>query len=276
MIVSRVKAAAWRDRMTLLRAENVRKIYRGGESGTIAVDGVSLEVQEGEFVMLTGKSGCGKTTLLNLLGGMEAATSGSLFFEETDLFRMNPSRLAAFRNRNMGFVFQAYYLIDGIRVIDNVELPLGYAGVKKGERRRRAGEALRRVALEDRMRYYPSQLSGGQQQRTAIARAIVNQPRILLADEPTGALDSKASDRLLQIFEEVNEDGQTILMVTHSIQAASRAGRVMFIKDGCVFNQIYRGSLSDDEMYRRISDTLTVLHTEKKDEDRYFGGKEEI
>lgn len=218
--------------MTLLRAENVRKIYRGGESGTVAVDGVSLEVQEGEFVMLTGKSGCGKTTLLNLLGGMEAATSGSCFFEETDLFRMNPGRLAAFRNRNMGFVFQAYYLIDGIRVIDNVELPLGYAGVKKGERRRRAQEALKRVGLEDRMRYYPSQLSGGQQQRTAIARAIVNQPGILLADEPTGNLDQENRQEIMKLLSELHRSGMTIVMVTHDLDLLNYATRVYRMADG--------------------------------------------
>lgn len=168
--------------------KNIQKIYQSGKVQTAALKDISLEVREKEFLMLTGKSGCGKTTLLNILGGMEQASSGEYIFEGTEVSGMNPARLAAFRNKSIGFVFQAYHLIDGLRAADNVELPLGYGGMKRSERKRKSVEALNKVDLADRVRHYPSQLSGGQQQRVAIARAIVNNPRILLADEPTGGI----------------------------------------------------------------------------------------
>ncbi len=191
-----------------------------------------MEVNKGEFVMLTGKSGCGKTTLLSILGGMEQATAGEYFFEGVEVSGMKPDQLAVFRNKSIGFIFQAYHLIDGLRAIDNVELPLGYAGVKRSERKERAIEALRRVNLEERSRHYPSQLSGGQQQRVAIARAIVNRPKVLLADEPTGNLDEENRLAIMRLLEKLHEEGMTIFMVTHDQDLLAYATRVYRMSDG--------------------------------------------
>lgn len=212
--------------------KDIRKIYQSGKVETEALKGISLNVEEGEFVMLTGKSGCGKTTLLSILGGMEQASSGEYCFEGTEVSGMKADRMAAFRNKSLGFVFQAYHLIDSLRTIDNVELPLGYAGVKKSERKKRALEALRRVGLEERVRHYPSQLSGGQQQRVAIARAIVNHPRVLLADEPTGNLDAGNRQEIMKLLSELHESGMTIIMVTHDQDLLSYATKVCRMSDG--------------------------------------------
>lgn len=212
--------------------KDIRKIYQSGKVETEALKGISLNVEEGEFVMLTGKSGCGKTTLLSILGGMEQASYGEYRFEGTEVSGMKADRMAAFRNKSLGFVFQAYHLIDGLRTLDNVELPLGYAGVKKSERKKRALEALRRVGLEERVKHYPSQLSGGQQQRVAIARAIVNQPRVLLADEPTGNLDAGNRQEIMNFLSELHESGMTIIMVTHDQDLLSYATRVYRMADG--------------------------------------------
>lgn len=212
--------------------KDIRKIYQSGKVETEALKGISLNVEEGEFLMLTGKSGCGKTTLLSILGGMEQASSGEYRFEGTEVSGMKADRMAAFRNKSLGFVFQAYHLIDGLRALDNVELPLGYAGVKKPERKKRALEALRRVGLEERVRHYPSQLSGGQQQRVAIARAIVNQPRVLLADEPTGNLDAGNRQEIMNLLSELHGSGMTIIMVTHDRDLLSYATRVYRMADG--------------------------------------------
>lgn len=216
----------------MIKMKNIRKIYRSGKIETAAVQEVSLEVNKGEFVMLTGKSGCGKTTLLSILGGMEQATAGEYFFEGVEVSGMKPDQLAVFRNKSIGFIFQAYHLIDGLRAIDNVELPLGYAGVKRSERKERAIEALRRVNLEERSRHYPSQLSGGQQQRVAIARAIVNRPKVLLADEPTGNLDEENRLAIMRLLEKLHEEGMTIFMVTHDQDLLAYATRVYRMSDG--------------------------------------------
>lgn len=216
----------------MIKMKNIRKIYRSGKIETAAVREVSLEVNKGEFVMLTGKSGCGKTTLLSILGGMEQATAGEYFFEGVEVSGMKPDQLAVFRNKSIGFIFQAYHLIDGLRAIDNVELPLGYAGVKRSERKERAIEALRRVNLEERSRHYPSQLSGGQQQRVAIARAIVNRPKVLLADEPTGNLDEENRLAIMRLLEKLHEEGMTIFMVTHDQDLLAYATRVYRMSDG--------------------------------------------
>lgn len=212
--------------------KNIQKIYQSGKVQTAALKDISLEVREKEFLMLTGKSGCGKTTLLNILGGMEHATSGEYIFEGTEVSGMNPARLAAFRNKSIGFVFQAYHLIDGLRAADNVELPLGYGGMKRSERKRKSVEALNKVDLADRVRHYPSQLSGGQQQRVAIARAIVNNPRILLADEPTGNLDEENRMEIMNLLAELNRNGMTIIMVTHDRDLLQYATRVCKMSDG--------------------------------------------
>lgn len=212
--------------------KNIQKIYQSGKVQTAALKDISLEVREKEFLMLTGKSGCGKTTLLNILGGMEHATSGEYIFEGTEVSGMNSSQLAAFRNKSIGFVFQAYHLIDGLRAADNVELPLGYGGMKRSERKRKSVEALNKVDLADRVRHYPSQLSGGQQQRVAIARAIVNNPRILLADEPTGNLDEENRMEIMKLLAELNRNGMTIIMVTHDMDLLQYATRVCKMSDG--------------------------------------------
>lgn len=212
--------------------KNIQKIYQSGKIQTAALKDISLEVREKEFLMLTGKSGCGKTTLLNILGGMEHATSGEYIFEGTEVSGMNSSQLAAFRNKSIGFVFQAYHLINGLRAADNVELPLGYGGMKRSERKRKSMEALNKVDLADRVRHYPSQLSGGQQQRVAIARAIVNNPRILLADEPTGNLDEENCMEIMKLLAELNRNGMTIIMVTHDMDLLQYATRVCKMSDG--------------------------------------------
>lgn len=216
----------------MISMNNIHKIYRSGKIDTAALRGVSLEISAGEFLMLTGKSGCGKTTLLSIMGGMEQVTSGEYRFEGVEVSGMKAGQLAAFRNKSIGFVFQAYHLIEGLRAVDNVELPLGYAGVKGAERKRRAIEVLQRVGLEDRIRHYPSQLSGGQQQRVAIARAIVNHPRILLADEPTGNLDEENCREIMKLLVELHNSGMTIVMVTHDQDLLSYATKVYRMSDG--------------------------------------------
>lgn len=216
----------------MILLNNIRKTYRSGRIETDAVRGISLEVKQGEFLMLTGKSGCGKTTLLSILGGMEQATSGEYFFEGKAVSGMNGKQLAEFRNKSVGFVFQAYHLMDGLCALDNTELPLGYAGVRGKERRHRAAESLERVGLGGRGHYLPTQLSGGQQQRVAIARAIVNRPQVLLADEPTGNLDAENRLEIMKLLSELNRAGMTIIMVTHDLDLLPYATRVCRMEDG--------------------------------------------
>ena len=245
----------------MIKLTGINKIYRTNEIETVALENVNLEVNKGEFLSIMGPSGCGKSTLLNIMGLLDAPTSGTIEIAGTKVDGMKDKELAAFRNRKLGFVFQSFHLINSLNVLDNVELPLLYRKVSAKERRHLAEEVLKKVGLSHRMRHMPTQLSGGQCQRVAIARAMVNNPKILLADEPTGALDSKSTDEMLGIFSRINQKGQTIVMVTHSVKAASRAGRVLFIKDGEVFHQVYRGELSDEQFYQKISATLTMLAT---------------
>ena len=238
--------------MALLEVKNVRKIYttRLGGNKVQALDNVNFSVEQGEYVAIMGESGSGKTTLLNIMASLDKPTKGAVILAGKNMAEIRQKELCAFRRDNLGFVFQDFK-------------PLVLAGCEYGKMEGRLRPLAKKLGITELLEKYPYEVSGGQKQRTAVARALITQPQIVLADEPTGALDSKASDKLLRIFAEVNEDGQTIVMVTHSILAASRAGRVLFIKDGCVFNQIYRGNLQDEEMYRKISDTLTVLQTEK-------------
>lgn len=252
--------------MALLEVKNLKKVYttRLGGNKVQALSDVNFFVEQGEYVAIMGESGSGKTTLLNIMASLDKPTGGQVILAGKNMADIRPRELCAFRRDNLGFVFQDFNLLDSLSLKDNIFLPLVLAGCEVKLMEERLAPLAGKLGISDLLEKYPYEVSGGQKQRTAVARALITKPQILLADEPTGALDSKASDRLLRIFAEVNEDGQTILMVTHSIQAASRAGRVMFIKDGCVFHQIYRGGLSDDELYRRISDTLTVLQTEKK------------
>lgn len=256
--------------MALLEVKNLKKVYttRLGGNKVQALEDVNFTVEQGEYVAIMGESGSGKTTLLNIMASLDKPTGGQVILAGKNMADIKQKELCAFRRDNLGFVFQDFNLLDSLSLKDNIFLPLVLAGCRVGEMEKRLEALAGKLGIRDILGKYPYEVSGGQQQRAAVARALITSPQILLADEPTGALDSKASDRLLRIFAEVNDGGQTILMVTHSIQAASRAGRVMFIKDGCVFNQIYRGSLSDDEMYRKISDTLTILQTEKSGE--YF------
>ena len=251
--------------MTLLEVKNLKKIYttRLGGNKVQALDDVSFTVEQGEYVAIMGESGSGKTTLLNILASLDRPTGGQITLAGNDLAKIRQKELCAFRRDNLGFVFQDFNLLDSFSLRDNILLPLVLAGHGYRDMEKRLAPLAERLGLTELLEKYPYEVSGGQKQRAAVARALITGPQIVLADEPTGALDSKASDRLLHIFAEVNRDGQTILMVTHSIQAASRAGRVLFIKDGCVFNQIYKGELTDEEMYRKISATLTVLQTER-------------
>ena len=251
--------------MSLLEVKNLKKVYttRLGGNKLQALDNVNFTVEQGEYVAIMGESGSGKTTLLNIMASLDKPTSGQVILAGKNLADIRQKELCAFRRDNLGFVFQDFNLLDTLSLKDNIFLPLVLAGCECHTMEERLAPLAEKLGIADLLEKYPYEVSGGQKQRTAVARALITSPQIVLADEPTGALDSKASDRLLGIFAQVNTDGQTILMVTHSIQAASRAGRVLFIKDGCVFNQIYRGRLSDEEMYRKISDTLTILQTSK-------------
>ena len=213
--------------MSMIELKNVKKVYSTKEVETVALQNISVMINEGEFVMLLGRSGCGKTTLLNILGGIDTMSEGSYLFEGTEMSRMKGKQLAEFRNTKIGYVFQAYYLIDELDALHNVEVPLGYAGIRKSKRRERARKALAKVGLEDRLKHYPSQLSGGQRQRVAIARAIVNNPRVLLADEPTGNLDEVNCHSIMQLLEELHKQGTTIIMVTHDVSLTKYATRVI-------------------------------------------------
>lgn len=244
----------------LIEIKNIYKIYNEGkESEVRALDGVTLSIDRGEFVAIIGASGSGKSTLMNILGCLDVPTYGDYILNGTDVTDRTDRQLAHIRNKEIGFIFQGYNLIPALTAYENVELPLIYQGISVFQRKERVMAALERVGMADRFGHRPSEMSGGQQQRVAIARAIATHPPIIMADEPTGALDSRASDHLLDLFEQVNAAGQTILMVTHSVKAASHAGRVLFLRDGEVYHQLYRGSESRESQFRRISDTLTVL-----------------
>jgi putative ABC transport system ATP-binding protein len=216
----------------MIRLTQVSKTYRTDKVETLALKDIDLTVERGEFVALMGPSGCGKSTLLNLIGLLDRPSQGAIEVDGIPIKRYADRQLARLRNRTFGFVFQSFHLIPDLRVIDNVELPLLYRSVSGGERRRLAREALARVGLSARMDHYPNQLSGGQQQRVAIARAIVGQPHVLLADEPTGNLDSKMGAEIMDILLKLNAEGTTIVMVTHDEREASQVGRIVRVFDG--------------------------------------------
>ena len=249
--------------MALLEVKNVKKIYttRFGGSQVEALRNVSFSVEPGEYVAIMGESGSGKTTLLNILAGLDRPTAGRVYLKGNDLARVKEKEMAAFRRQNLGFVFQDFNLLDTFSLRDNIFLPLVLSGKKYPEMERRLEPIAAKLGIAGILGKYPYEVSGGQKQRAAVARAVITRPQLILADEPTGALDSRASDELLRMFAQLNRDGQTILMVTHSVKAASTAGRVLFIKDGEVFHQLYRGSLANEQLYQKISDTLTVLAT---------------
>lgn len=247
--------------MALLEVKNVKKIYttRFGGNQVEALRNVNFSVEPREYVAIMGESGSGKTTLLNILAALDKPTGGKVYLKGRDLSAVKEKEIAAFRRQNLGFVFQDFNLLDTFSLRDNIFLPLVLSGRKHEEMESRLAPIAQRLGIADLLNKYPYEVSGGQKQRTAVARALITRPQLILADEPTGALDSKAADGLLNLFNAINQDGQTILMVTHSVKAASTAKRVLFIKDGEVFHQLYRGNLTNEQMYQKISDTLTVL-----------------
>ena len=249
--------------MSILNVSGVQKIYtpRFGGNKVEALKSVSFGVEQGEYVAIMGESGSGKTTLLNILAALDKPTSGSVILDGKDLSKIKESQVAAFRRDNLGFVFQEFNLLDTFSIEDNIYLPLVLAGKGHKEMQERLKPIAAQLGISELLKKYPYELSGGQKQRVAVARAIITNPKLILADEPTGALDSKATDELLRLFAQINKTGQTILMVTHSVKAASHAGRVLFIKDGEVFHQIYRGDKTNEQLYQMISDTLTMLAT---------------
>lgn len=249
--------------MSILNVSNVQKIYttRFGGNKVEALRSVSFDVEQGEYVAIMGESGSGKTTLLNILAALDKPTSGSVVLDGNDLSKIKESQIAAFRRDNLGFVFQEFNLLDTFTLEDNIYLPLVLAGKKYKEMHERLIPIAARLGITELLKKYPYEVSGGQKQRAAVARALITNPKLILADEPSGALDSKATDELLELFSAINSTKQTILMVTHSVKAASHAGRVLFIKDGEVFHQIYRGNHTNEQLYELISDTLTMLAT---------------
>lgn len=248
--------------MSLLEVKNLKKVYKTRLDGNAveALKNVNFSVEEGEFVAIMGESGSGKTTLLNILAALDQPTAGSVLLDGKNFSGIKESDVAAFRRDHLGFVFQEFNLLDTFTLEDNIYLPLVLAGKSYQEMHRRLAPIADKLGITALLKKYPYEVSGGQKQRAAVARAMITDPRIILADEPTGALDSKSSDELLHLFGEVNRQGQTVLMVTHSVKAASSASRVLFIKDGEVFHQLYRGSDTNEQLYQKISDSLTMLH----------------
>lgn len=247
--------------MSILDVNSIEKIYttRFGGNQARALSDVTFSVESGEYVAIMGESGSGKTTLLNILAALDKPTSGEVYLQDKCLSKVKDKELSAFRRENLGFVFQDFNLLDTFTLKDNIFLPLVLSGKKYSEMERRLQPIAKMLGINKLLNKFPYEVSGGQKQRAAVARALITYPKLILADEPTGALDSKSTDSLLKIFSDINKAGQTIVMVTHSTKAASHAGRVMFIKDGEVFHQIYRGNCSNEELYQKISDTLTLL-----------------
>ena len=249
--------------MSILEVRGLKKIYstRFGGTKVEALRNVNFTVEEGEYVAVMGESGSGKTTLLNILGALDKPTNGNVVLDGKDLSKIKEKDVAAFRRDNLGFVFQDFNLLDTFTLEDNIYLPLVLAGKNYKEMSGKLETVAKRLGILPLLKKYPYEVSGGQKQRAAVARAIITNPKLILADEPTGALDSKATDELLRLFSDINSTGQTIVMVTHSLKAASSANRVLFIKDGEVFHQIYRGKDTAEQLYQKISNTLTLLAT---------------
>lgn len=249
--------------MSILEVKNIKKIYttRFGNNKVQALSDVSFSVEKGEYVAIMGESGSGKTTLLNILASLDKPTSGKVLVNKKSLDTISDKELARFRRENLGFVFQDFNLLDTFSLKDNIFLPLVLMGIGYDEMAKRLAPIAKSLEIESLLEKFPYEVSGGQKQRVAIARALITNPQLILADEPTGALDSHSADSLLKVFRNINEDGQTILMVTHSAKAASHAKRVLFIKDGQVFHQLYRASFSTEEMFQKISNTLTMIAT---------------
>lgn len=252
--------------MAILEVKNVGKIYstRFGSAKVQALSNMNFSVEEGEYVAIMGESGSGKTTLLNILASLDRPTKGEVLLNGKNLTAIKEKELSAFRRDNLGFVFQDFNLLDNFSLRDNILLPLVLQGKAVTYMEQALEPIAKRLGIEELLSKYPYEVSGGQKQRTAVARAIITKPQLILADEPTGALDSKASEGLLNVFSDINRAGQTILMVTHSTTAASHANRILFIKDGEVFHQLYRGNLTNEQLYTKISDTLTLAQGSSK------------
>lgn len=249
--------------MTLLEVKNIKKIYTTRFSGQSvqALSNISFSIEEGEYVAIMGESGSGKTTLLNILASLDKPTQGEVLLDGKDITTIKEKEISAFRRDNLGFVFQDFNLLDTFSLKDNIFLPLVLSKTSYPIMKQQLLPLAKKLGISPILEKYPYEVSGGQKQRAAVARALITSPKLVLADEPTGALDSKSAEQLLDLFSTINQDGQTILMVTHSIKAAAHAHRVLFIKDGQVFHQIYRGNKSTEQMFQNISETLTVLTT---------------
>lgn len=249
--------------MALLEVKNLKKVYttRFGGNHVHALSNVSFSVEQGEYVAVMGESGSGKTTLLNILAALDKPTSGEVLLGGRNIVSIKEREISAFRRDNLGFVFQDFNLLDTFSIQDNIFLPLVLAGKSFPEMSARLKPIAAKLEIEKILRKYPYEVSGGEKQRAAVARALITDPQLVLADEPTGALDSRATNSLLRLFEDINGEGQTIVMVTHSTKAASHARRVLFLRDGEVFHQLYRAGLTEQEMFQKISDTLTTIAT---------------
>ena len=249
--------------MQILEVDGLRKVYttRFGGASVEALKNINFSVENGEYVAIMGESGSGKTTLLNILAGLDKPTAGSVALDGKRLSEIGERDIAAFRKDHLGFVFQDFNLLDTFTIEDNIYLPLVLAGVPQKELGARLEPIAARLGITELLKKYPYEISGGQKQRAAVARAIITSPRLLLADEPTGALDSKATDELLRVFSDISRSGQTSLMVTHSVRAASCAGRVLFLRDGAVAQELTRGTDTETAFYRRIADALTASQT---------------
>ena len=245
----------------LLEVSNLEKIYktRLSDNKVVALDNVSFSVEEGEYIAIMGESGSGKTTLLNLLALLDRPTKGNIVLEGKDLSTINDSQISKFRRDHLGFVFQDFNLLDTLTLKENILLPLILAEDDPKNFDKKLLQVAKPLRIDDILNKYPYEVSGGQKQRCAVARALITNPKLLLADEPTGALDSNSSRELMEIFKELNESGQTIIMVTHSIQAAAEAKRVLFIKDGKIFHQLYNSGFTKFEMAEKIADTMQML-----------------
>ena len=249
--------------MSVLEVKGLKKVYtsRFGGNKVEALKNVNFSVEEGEYIAIMGESGSGKTTLLNILAALDKPTAGSVKLDGRELSAVKESEVAQFRRDNLGFVFQEFNLLDTFSLEDNIYLPLVLAGKSHETMVARLKPIAEHLGITELLKKFPYEVSGGQKQRAAAARALITDPKLILADEPTGALDSKATDELLRLFSDINRGGQTIIMVTHSVKAASSASRVLFIKDGEVYHQIYRGESTNEQLYQKISDTLTMLAT---------------
>ena len=246
--------------MPILELKNIKRIYKTKNITTEALKDINLSVEEGEFISIMGESGAGKTTLLNIIASFDRPSAGNIYLGGEDLTGLKDSELASFRRKRLGFVFQDFNLLDQFSNRDNIFLPLVLSNEKEEVMNKRLDEIKFSLGIEDLLNKYPYQISGGQKQRIAIARALITKPAILLADEPTGALDSNSSNMLLNLFTRVNEMGQTVLMVTHSLNAASFANRVLFIKDGVVFHELYKGDTENrQDFMERINKSQIML-----------------